>query len=62
MLVVEDQRAVAGALRMQLRGLGYDVMAIALPPGFYLFATPLIGLALNRIGERYRQGQGPARG
>ena len=28
-LVVEDQRAVAGALRMRLRGLGYDVMAIA---------------------------------
>ena len=26
-LVVEDQRA--GALRMRLRGLGYDVMAIA---------------------------------
>lgn len=28
-LVVEDQRAVAGALRMRLRGLGYDVTAIA---------------------------------
>jgi DNA-binding NarL/FixJ family response regulator len=28
-LVVEDQRAVAGALRMRLRGLGYDVLAIA---------------------------------
>lgn len=28
-LVVEDQRAVAGALRMRLRGLGYDVAAIA---------------------------------
>lgn len=28
-LVVEDQRAVAGALKMRLRGLGYDVMAIA---------------------------------
>lgn len=28
-LVVEDQRAVAGALQMRLRGLGYAVMAIA---------------------------------
>lgn len=28
-LVVEDQRAVAGALRMRLRGLGYDVVGIA---------------------------------
>lgn len=28
-LVVEDQRAVAGALRMRLRGLGYDVAGIA---------------------------------
>ena len=28
-LVVEDQRAVAGALKMRLRGLGYDVTAIA---------------------------------
>lgn len=28
-LVVEDQRAVAGALQMRLRGLGYDVTAIA---------------------------------
>jgi PAS domain S-box-containing protein len=28
-LVVEDQRAVAGALRMRLRGLGYDVLGIA---------------------------------
>ncbi len=28
-LVVEDQRAVAGALRMRLRGLGYDVLDIA---------------------------------
>lgn len=28
-LVVEDQRAVAGALQMRLRGLGYTVMAIA---------------------------------
>jgi DNA-binding NarL/FixJ family response regulator len=28
-LVVEDQRAVAGALKMRLRGLGYDVAAIA---------------------------------
>jgi len=28
-LVVEDQRAVAGALKMRLRGLGYNVMAIA---------------------------------
>ena len=28
-LVVEDQRAVAGALQMRLRGLGYDVSAIA---------------------------------
>ena len=28
-LVVEDQRAVAGSLRMRLRGLGYDVMAVA---------------------------------
>ncbi len=28
-LVVEDQRAVAGALKMRLRGLGYDVSAIA---------------------------------
>ncbi len=28
-LVVEDQRAVAGALRMRLRGLGFDVLAIA---------------------------------
>lgn len=28
-LVVEDQRAVAGALQMRLRGLGYDVMAVA---------------------------------
>ena len=28
-LVVEDQRAVAGALQMRLRGLGYSVMAIA---------------------------------
>ncbi len=28
-LVVEDQRAVAGALRMRLRGLGYDVMGVA---------------------------------
>ncbi len=27
-LVVEDQRAVAGALKMRLRGLGYDVAAI----------------------------------
>ncbi|MGB1883695.1 MAG: response regulator [Gammaproteobacteria bacterium] len=29
-LVVEDQRAAAGALRMRLRGLGYDVIDIAL--------------------------------
>ncbi|MEM7466927.1 MAG: response regulator [Pseudomonadota bacterium] len=28
-LVVEDQRAVAGALQMRLRGLGYDVAAVA---------------------------------
>lgn len=28
-LIVEDQRAVAGALKMRLRGLGYDVAAIA---------------------------------
>ena len=28
-LVVEDQRAVAGALKMRLRGLGYDVAGIA---------------------------------
>ena len=28
-LVVEDQRAVAGALQMRLRGLGYAVLAIA---------------------------------
>ena len=28
-LIVEDQRAVAGALKMRLRGLGYDVSAIA---------------------------------
>ena len=28
-LVVEDQRAVAGALQMRLRGLGYAVTAIA---------------------------------
>ena len=28
-LVVEDQRAVAGALRMRLRGLGYGVLGIA---------------------------------
>ena len=28
-LVVEDQRAVAGALRMRLRGLGYAVLGIA---------------------------------
>ena len=28
-LVVEDQRAVAGALRMRLRGLGYGVLDIA---------------------------------
>lgn len=28
-LVVEDQRAVAGALRMRLRGLGYEVVGIA---------------------------------
>jgi PAS domain S-box-containing protein len=28
-LLVEDQRAVAGALRMRLRGLGYEVMAVA---------------------------------
>ena len=28
-LVVEDQRAVAGALRMRLRGLGYEVVDIA---------------------------------
>ncbi|MSQ68708.1 MAG: response regulator [Gammaproteobacteria bacterium] len=28
-LVVEDQRAAAGALKMRLRGLGYDVVAIA---------------------------------
>ena len=28
-LVVEDQRAVAGALQVRLRGLGYDVAAIA---------------------------------
>ncbi|MGR8918289.1 MAG: response regulator [Gammaproteobacteria bacterium] len=28
-LVVEDQRAVAGALRMRLRGLGYEVLGIA---------------------------------
>jgi PAS domain S-box-containing protein len=28
-LIVEDQRAVAGALKMRLRGLGYDVTAIA---------------------------------
>ena len=28
-LVVEDQRAVAGTLQMRLGGLGYDVMAIA---------------------------------
>ena len=29
-LVVEDQRAVAGALRMRLRGLGYDVLDVAI--------------------------------
>ncbi len=28
-LIVEDQRAVAGALKLRLRGLGYDVSAIA---------------------------------
>lgn len=28
-LIVEDQRAVAGALKLRLRGLGYDVPAIA---------------------------------
>ncbi|MSR15372.1 MAG: response regulator [Gammaproteobacteria bacterium] len=28
-LIVEDQRAAAGALKMRLRGLGYDVSAIA---------------------------------
>ena len=28
-LSVEDQRAVAGALKLRLRGLGYDVPAIA---------------------------------
>jgi CheY-like chemotaxis protein len=28
-LVVEDQRALAGALQMRLRGLGYSVMAVA---------------------------------
>ena len=28
-LVVEDQRAIAGALRMRLRGLGYGVLDIA---------------------------------
>ena len=28
-LVVEDQRAAAGALKMRLRGLGYDVVAVA---------------------------------
>ncbi|MGR8948362.1 MAG: response regulator [Gammaproteobacteria bacterium] len=28
-LVVEDQRAVAGALQMRLRGLGYDIAAVA---------------------------------
>ena len=28
-LVVEDQRAAAGALKMRLRGLGYDVSAVA---------------------------------
>lgn len=28
-LVVEDQRAVAGALQVRLRGLGYDVAAVA---------------------------------
>ncbi|MGE0482529.1 MAG: response regulator [Gammaproteobacteria bacterium] len=28
-LVVEDQRSIAGAMRMRLRGLGYDVLDIA---------------------------------
>ena len=28
-LVVEDQRAVAGVLQMRHRGLGYSVMAVA---------------------------------
>lgn len=28
-MIVEDQRAVAGALKLRLRGLGYDVSAIA---------------------------------
>ena len=28
-LVVEDQRAVAGALQVRLRGLGYDIAAVA---------------------------------
>ena len=52
----------AGTLRLDNVVLTGKVSAIPLPPGFYLFATPLVGLALNRIGERYRQGQGSAPG
>ncbi len=51
----------AGTLRLDNVVLAGNVSAIALPPGFYLFATPLVGLALNRIGERYRQSRDCAR-
>ena len=52
----------AGTLRLDNVVLTGNVSAIALPPGFYLFATPLVGLALNRIGERYRNGRSPPPG
>jgi hypothetical protein len=52
--------SAAGTLRLDNVELTGSVSAVTLPTGFYLFATPLIGIALNRIGARVRCGRGAA--